>query len=99
AVSVHLLMLAPERPEWHSVPGEFLTWRTRHYHRRPFELRSLQRQNVLQDQLPWIGMCAVDVTLDIKAHHVIALRKKSFSPAAKPTKEINSERLTHSCFD
>ena len=43
----------------------------------------MQRQHVLHHQLRRIAMLAVDVPLDVEAHHVLALGKQALGPATQ----------------
>lgn len=83
-----------DRPR-HRHVGVFLTgWRC-YDQRRVFELRAVERENILDDQVRRVSMFAVDVLLDVETDDEIALGKQALSPAAKAAKEIDGEWLTH----
>src|SRR5271165_7358073 len=77
----------------HGAIAVRLTWRRRHDQRRVPELRTMERENVLNGERRRIAMRAVFVPLDIEPDHVIALGKQPVRPSAEPAKKIDRQRL------
>jgi hypothetical protein len=84
-----------ERP-WHRHIRKLLAWRRRDNQRRVSELRTMQRENVLDHQLRGIAMLAVDVLLDIEADDVVIFGQTSFSPTTETCVKIHQKRLGQS---
>src|SRR6266404_7628866 len=70
-----------------------LTWGRSNNHRSVFELRAVEREYILNHELPGIPACSVVMPLNVKAHHIETFSQESFSPSAKPAVKINRQRL------
>src|SRR5258708_3605449 len=56
------------------------------------ELRAVQRQRVLQDQLRGIFRITILVALDVEADHIPSLGKQTLGPTAQTAEQVDSKR-------
>ena len=57
------------------------------------ELRSVEGEHILKNQLCGVVVIAVDVALVVEPDHAVALGKQAFGPSSKTTEQVDSERL------
>jgi hypothetical protein len=64
-----------------------------HNNRSPGELRTVQREHVLDYELRRVARFAVNVLMVVESNYFVAFGEKTFSPSAQTAKQINTKRF------